>query len=204
MPSLSVILPSDVAAPSGETELALALAAALECDSTHPIARSILAHAAQEGIEPASAQNVREIAGKGMTEFVYTSGNAEGIDRTLDYMDRDSDGLIFTNLVDYDMLYGHRRDVDGYAKALTYFDERLPEIVSKMREEDILILTADHGCDPGYTRSTDHTREYIPLILYGKSIEPRNIGTRSTYADIGFTVGKYLGLEPDIEGESIL
>ncbi len=173
--------------------------------SLEPPKDTILDEVKNAGMDVLAVGKIHDIfAGKGMTEFVYTSGNAEGIDRTLDYMDRDSDGLIFTNLVDYDMLYGHRRDVDGYAKALTYFDERLPEIVSKMREEDILILTADHGCDPGYTRSTDHTREYIPLILYGKSIEPRNIGTRSTYADIGFTVGKYLGLEPDIEGESIL
>ncbi|MBO6112487.1 MAG: phosphopentomutase [Lachnospiraceae bacterium] len=143
-------------------------------------------------------------AGRGMSEFVYTSGNAEGIDRTLEYMERDIEGLIFTNLVDYDMLYGHRRDVDGYAKALSYFDERLPEITSRMRDDDILIMTADHGCDPAYKKSTDHTREYIPLIIYGKNVEPGNAGTRSTYADIGYTVEKYLGLRPGIKGSYLL
>ena len=95
-------------------------------------------------------------AGKGITEYVYTSGNAEGIERTLEYLDKDFDGLCFINLVDYDMLYGHRRDVDGYAQALTYFDEKLPQILGKMREDDALLITADHGCDPSYTKTTDH------------------------------------------------
>lgn len=103
-------------------------------------------------------------AGSGITDHVYTSGNAEGIDRTLEYMDRDFDGICFTNLVDFDMLYGHRNDVDGYAAALTYFDGRLPEILAKLRPDDILMITADHGCDPS-TPSTDHSREYIPLVM---------------------------------------
>ena len=94
--------------------------------------------------------------GKGITEHVYTSGNAEGIQQTLEYLDKDFEGLCFINLVDYDMLYGHRRDVDGYAKALAYFDEKLPEIQAHMRPEDILMITADHGCDPAYTKTTDH------------------------------------------------
>ena len=98
--------------------------------------------------------------GKGITEHVYTSGNAEGIERTLEYLDKDFEGLCFINLVDYDMLYGHRRDVDGYAKALAYFDEKLPEIQAHMKPEDILMITADHGCDPAYTATTDHTRIY--------------------------------------------
>ncbi len=136
-------------------------------------------------------------AGRGMSEFVYTSSNAEGIDRTLEYMDRDFEGLIFTNLVDYDMLYGHRRDVDGYAKALSYFDERLPELKAKLKDDDILIMTADHGCDPAYKQSTDHTREYVPVIAYGKNVEPENAGTRDTYADIGHTVLSYLGVSPE-------
>ena len=102
--------------------------------------------------------------GKGITEHVYTSGNAEGIQQTLEYLDKDFEGLCFINLVDYDMLYGHRRDVDGYAKALAYFDEKLPEIQAHMRPEDILMITADHGCDPAYTKTTDHTREYTPFL----------------------------------------
>ena len=109
--------------------------------------------------------------GRGITEHVYTSGNAEGIERTLEYLDKDFEGLCFINLVDYDMLYGHRRDVDGYAKALAYFDEKLPEIQAHMKPDDILMITADHGCDPAYTATTDHTREYTPFLMYGDAGE---------------------------------
>lgn len=143
-------------------------------------------------------------AGKGITEYVYTSGNAEGIERTLAYLDKDFEGLCFVNLVDYDMLYGHRRDVDGYAKAMTSFDEKLPEIMEKLRADDLLMITADHGCDPAYTKSTDHTREYTPLILYGQQIEPVNYGTRETFADIEATVLDYLGVEKKAAGTSLL
>ncbi|MCC8029825.1 MAG: phosphopentomutase [Lachnospiraceae bacterium] len=143
-------------------------------------------------------------AGKGITEFVRTSGNAEGIDRTLEYMDRDFEGICFVNLVDFDMLYGHRNDIDGYAKALSYFDARLPELTAKLRPEDILMITADHGCDPG-TPSTDHSREYTPLILYGEPVPAgRNFGTRPTFADIGATVLRYFRISSRIEGDSLL
>lgn len=143
-------------------------------------------------------------AGKGITEFVYTKGNEEGIERTLEYLDKDFEGLCFINLVDYDMLYGHRNDVDGYAKALTYFDEKLPEIMRKLKEDDILMITADHGCDPGYTVSTDHSREYTPFLMYGKKVEPKNLGTRESFADIAATVLDYLELEKSFAGESML
>lgn len=143
-------------------------------------------------------------AGKGITEFTYTQGNQEGIEKTLAYLDKDFEGLCFINLVDYDMLYGHRRDIDGYAKALSYFDEKLPEILGKMREEDILIITADHGCDPGYTKTTDHTREYTPCILYGNHIKPENLGTRDGFADIAATVLDYLDIEQKVSGHSML
>lgn len=147
---------------------------------------------------------IRDIfAGKGITESVYTSGNAEGIERTLEYLDKDFEGLCFVNLVDYDMLYGHRRDVDGYAKALAYFDERLPQLMGKMREEDILMITADHGCDPAYMATTDHTREHTPLIIYGKPVKPVNMGTRDTFADIAATVLDYLGIAQKTEGTSL-
>ncbi len=142
-------------------------------------------------------------AGKGITEFVRTADNAEGIERTLEYMDRDFEGLCFTNLVDCDMLYGHRNDVDGYAKAMTYFDTKLPEITAKMRPEDILIITADHGCDPG-TPSTDHSREYTPLIMFGEPVpQGKNLGTRPTFADIGATVLTYFEIPLHIAGEPL-
>ncbi len=133
-------------------------------------------------------------AGKGIGEYVYTTGNQDGIDKTLAWMDRDFEGLCFTNLVDFDMLYGHRNDVDGYAAALTALDRRLPEFLARLREEDLLIFTADHGCDPS-TPSTDHSREYVPLVIAGKPVQPGiNLGTRSSFADIGATILEYLGV----------
>ena len=143
-------------------------------------------------------------AGKGITDHVYTSGNPDGIEKTLEWMDRDFDGLCFVNLVDTDMLYGHRNDVDGYAKAIAYFDDKLPEIVSKLREDDILMITADHGCDPGYTVSTDHSREHVFFIMYGPKVAPKNLGTRDTFADIAATVLDYHGIKPEFAGKSML
>lgn len=143
-------------------------------------------------------------AGSGISEHVYTSGNAEGIERTLEYLDKDFEGICFINLVDFDMLYGHRRDIDGYAKALSYFDGKLPEIMAKMRDEDVLMITADHGCDPGYLKTTDHTREYTPFVMYGKPVAPGNLGTRKTFADIGASVLQYFDIVPVFAGEGIL
>jgi phosphopentomutase len=148
---------------------------------------------------------IRDIfEGKGLTEFVFTESNADGIEKTLAYMDRDFDGLCFVNLVDFDMLYGHRRDIDGYAKALNYFDTKLPEMVAKLKDDDIIMMTADHGCDPAYQKTTDHTREYIPFIMYGKNVTPKNLGTRSTFADIAATVLDYFKIKPEFEGTSML
>lgn len=143
-------------------------------------------------------------AGKGITESVYTSGNEEGIERTLEYLDKDFEGLLFVNLVDFDMLYGHRNDIDGYAKALAYFDEKLPEICGKLKEDDILMITADHGCDPGYTVSTDHSREHTPFLMYGTKVVPGNLGTRVTFADIGATVLDYFHIKPKFSGTSMI
>ena len=158
-----------------------------------------------EGKDVIAVGKINDIfAGKGVTEFVYTSGNEEGIERTLEYLDKDFEGLCFVNLVDYDMLYGHRRDVDGYAAALTYFDEKLPAILSKMRPDDALLITADHGCDPSYTKTTDHTREYTPMILCGDSIDPGNIGTRESFSDIAATVLDFLGSPERLAGKSML
>jgi len=143
-------------------------------------------------------------AGKGTTDMVRTSNNAEGIERTIEYMKRDFEGLCFTNLVDFDMLYGHRNDVEGYAKALTYFDSQLPRIIAEMGKEDILILTADHGCDPS-TESTDHSREYTPCLIYGSQIQSGiNLGTRASFADIAATILDYFSVTADIAGTSFL
>jgi phosphopentomutase len=143
-------------------------------------------------------------AGSGVTEMVYTKNNAEGIEETLKYQKKEFEGLCFINLVDFDMVYGHRNDVDGYAKALSYFDEQLPRFLESMQEEDILMITADHGCDPS-TPSTDHSREYTPLIVYGNQIKGNcNLGTRKSFADIGSTILEYFNVPSRIQGESFL
>lgn len=159
----------------------------------------------EEGYDVIGVGKINDIfAGKGLTEYTYTSGNEEGIEKTLEYLDKDFEGLCFVNLVDFDMLYGHRNDISGYAKALTYFDGKLTQILSKLREDDILMITADHGCDPGYVVSTDHSREYTPLLMYGNKIQPKNLGTRKTFADIGATVLQYFGIVPKISGTGML
>ncbi len=149
----------------------------------------------EQGYDVWSVGKIIDIfAEKGITEYVRTSSNEDGINQTISLMKKDFNGLMFVNLVDYDMLYGHRNDVDGYAKALTYFDERLPEILAELREDDILMITADHGCDP-LTPSTDHSREYTPLLMVGKPIaEGVNYGTRDSFADICATILNYFGI----------
>lgn len=133
--------------------------------------------------------------GRGITDSVHTEGNADGIEKNILALKNSNYDLIFTNLVDFDMLYGHRNDVEGYGKALEYFDSKLPEIIKNLKQDDILIITADHGCDPS-TPSTDHSREYIPVIVYGKSLKSNiDLGIRKTYADISATVLDYFDLE---------
>ena len=157
------------------------------------------------GLETRSVGKISDIfAGKGISFSVRTSGNAEGIDRTLEQMKTRFDGLCFTNLVDYDMLYGHRNDVDGYARALTYFDSRLPELLALLGPEDLLMITADHGCDPS-TPSTDHSREYVPLVMAGAPLKAgANLGTRDTFADIAATILEYFELKNHGDGKSFL
>lgn len=173
--------------------------------SLKPPAETMLGKLCEAGRSVISVGKIYDIfAGEGITEFTYTKGNEEGIEKTLEYMDKDFEGLCFVNLVDYDMLYGHRNDIDGYAKALSYFDEKLLQICSKLREDDILMITADHGCDPGYTVSTDHSREHTPFLMYGKKIEPKNLGTRDTFADIAVTILDYFGIKPEFDGASMI
>ena len=123
------------------------------------------------------------------------------MDKTEHFAKTDFKGLCFTNLVDFDMVFGHRNDAMGYAKALMEFDRWLGDFIPKLKDDDILMITADHGCDP-LTESTDHSREHIPLLIYGKKIRSVNLGTRSTFADIGKTIADLFGIDADIKGES--
>lgn len=137
-------------------------------------------------------------SGRGIDKAIHTNGNADGIGKTLEEINKDTKGLIFTNLVDTDMLYGHRNNIEGYARALEYFDSKLLEIMSKMKENDMLIITGDHGNDPS-TPSTDHSREYTPILVYGKNIKENvNLGIRNTFADISATILDMLDL-PKLE-----
>lgn len=142
-------------------------------------------------------------AGQGITEHTFTHSNAEGMEIALDALNKDFEGLCFVNLVDFDMLYGHRQDIDGYAKAFAEFDKWLPSFTKRMKSDDILIITADHGCDPG-DESTDHTREYVPLIIYGENVKPQNIGTLDTFSEIASFVTDYFDIQFDCAGKGTL
>ena len=173
--------------------------------SLKPIRKTVLDFIQDQGYEVRGVGKIEDIfAGQGITKAVHINGNNDGVDRTIEWMKDDFSGLLFTNLVDFDMLYGHRNDIEGYARAIQKFDDRLPEIMDAMNEEDILIITADHGCDPT-TASTDHSREYVPLLVYGKHINKgSNLKTRESFADIAATVAEYLGVDAQIEGKSFL
>ncbi len=173
--------------------------------SLKPLRKTVLDYAKESGYMVKAVGKIEDIySGQGITHAVHTHDNMDGIDRTLQYMNEDFEGIIFTNLVDFDMVYGHRNDAFGYAKALIAFDERVPEIIGKLKDEDILIITADHGCDPT-TKGTDHTREYVPLLIYGKGIKSNvNLGTRNTFSDIAATVSEYFGLNAKVPGVSFL
>ncbi len=167
--------------------------------------KTMLDQLSSRGYDVLAVGKINDIyAGKGVTDTVRTQNNEEGIEKLIERTDRDFNGLCFVNLVDFDMVYGHRNNVDGYAKALTYFDSQLPRILKGLREEDILMITADHGCDPA-TPSTDHSREYVPLVIYGKKVKKgMNIGTRGTFADIAATILEYFEIKPEVAGTSIL
>lgn len=173
--------------------------------SIEPPKVTMLDQLKEKGFDVIGIGKIHDIfAGKGLTEFSFTKNNEDGIEQTKEWMKKRFEGLCFVNLVDFDMLYGHRNDVDGYAKALSYFDKQLPKLLGLMREGDILMITADHGCDPS-TPSTDHSREYTPFLMYqygqAKGV---NLKTRKTFADIGSTVLDYFGVESKLDGTSVL
>ena len=171
--------------------------------SLEPPAKTLLDAVKEKGLASIAVGKIYDIfAGRGATEHVYNKSNADGMAHTLHYADQDFTGLCFVNLVDFDMNFGHRRDPDGYAKALSEFDAWLPSLLEKLEDEDIVMITADHGCDPRYTATTDHTREYVPLIVLGKQVKPVNLGTRASFADIAATAAELLGVELSTPGES--
>ena len=155
------------------------------------------------GLDSIAVGKIHDIfAGYGDTEFVFNKSNLNGMEHTTNFAAKDFHGLCFVNLVDFDMLFGHRRDIDGYAKALTEFDGWLGSFLPTLGEEDLVMITADHGCDPAYTATTDHTREYVPLLILGKQVKPVNMGTRYSFADIAATVTELLGVEFETPGKS--
>lgn len=171
--------------------------------SLNPIHETMLDKIKNCGLEVKAVGKIFDIfSGQGITDHIHTKNNMDGVDKTLEYIKQDFKGLIFTNLVDFDMKFGHRNDVKGYANALREFDSRIPELIENMNDDDVLIITADHGCDPT-TESTDHSREYIPILIYGKEIKDGiNIGTRETFSDLGQTVLDLLNIDKMKNGTS--
>ncbi|HEY5584740.1 MAG TPA: phosphopentomutase [Ruminiclostridium sp.] len=173
--------------------------------AAEPTTDTILDKMKQKGLDVIAVGKIEDIfSKKGITEAEHTKSNMNGVDVTLKYMKKQNRGIIFTNLVDFDMLFGHRNNVEGYKQALEEFDNRLPEIMSAMREDDLLIITADHGCDPT-TPSTDHSREYVPVILCGHNIKKDvNLGTRKTFSDLASTIADIFDIENVFPGNSFL
>jgi len=173
--------------------------------AAEPTSDTILDKMKQRGLDVIAVGKIEDIfSKKGITEAEHTKSNMNGVDVTLEYMKKQNKGIIFTNLVDFDMLFGHRNNIEGYKQAIEEFDKRLPEIMSAMREDDLLIITADHGCDPT-TPSTDHSREHVPVILYGHNIKTDvNIGTRKTFSDLASTIADIFDIENVFPGESFL
>ena len=171
--------------------------------SLEPPKQTMLDAIKAAGLDTLAVGKIYDIfAGQGTTDHIFNKSNADGMAHTDDYAARDFHGLCFVNLVDFDMQYGHRRDVDGYANALTEFDTWLGQFLPKLGDEDLVMITADHGCDPAYTATTDHTREYVPLVVLGKQVKPVNLGTRKSFADIAATVTELLNVPFDTPGKS--
>lgn len=173
--------------------------------SLEPTGQTVLDVLKEKGFDVLGVGKIEDIfAHRGLTQSNHAAGNPACIDAAIQYMDQPFNGLLFINLVDFDSVYGHRRDVEGYGKALEYFDERLPEFTSRMTEDDLLIITADHGCDPAHT-GTDHTREYVPILAWKKGLTGHHpIGTRSSYADMAATIADFFGVEERFGATSFL
>lgn len=173
--------------------------------SKKPSESSLLSYLKTDGINVCAVGKIEDIFdGVGITNAVHTKDNMDGIDKTLDYMNSIDTGLIFTNLVEFDSKWGHRRDVVGYGEGLIAFDNALPDIIDKMRANDLLIINADHGCDPTF-KGTDHTREFIPLLMYGKNIKGNvNLGIGDTFANIGQTIAQIFNTKQLSIGKSYL
>lgn len=173
--------------------------------SLEPPKQTVLDAIGEAGQEVIGVGKIYDIfAGRGVQTTYPNKGNDINMERTLEEMDKDFEGLCFVNLVDFDMLYGHRNDIEGYTNALNQFDEQLGVMMEKMKEDDLLIITADHGCDPGF-KGTDHSREYVPCLCYGKTLKQGvNLGLRSSFADIAQTVAEYLEVPYQGDGESFL
>mgnify|MGYP004603292369 FL=1 len=171
--------------------------------SLEPPAQTMLDAIKAAGLDTLAVGKIFDIfAGRGTTDHVFNQSNADGMQHTVDYAARDFHGLCFVNLVDFDMQFGHRRDVDGYANALTEFDTWLGKFLPTLGKEDMVMITADHGCDPAYTATTDHTREYVPLVVLGQQVRPVNLGTRRSFADIAATITDILGVPFETPGKS--
>lgn len=173
--------------------------------SVKPPTKTVLDELKEAGGAVISVGKISDIfAAQGITKAVKASGLEELWNVTLqEAKTAPANSIVFTNFVDFDMVWGHRRDLEGYAQGLEYFDTRLPELAAQLQEDDLVFITADHGCDPTY-KGTDHTREHVPVILFGKHVKPQFIGERATYADLGQTVADYLGLPPLKFGTSFL
>ena len=171
--------------------------------SLEPPAKTLLDAVKDAGLASIAVGKIQDIfAGIGTTEHVYNKSNADGMSHAVRYAAQDFQGLCFVNLVDFDMQFGHRRDAVGYAAALNEFDAWLGAFLPTLGEEDLVMITADHGCDPGYTATTDHTREYVPLLVLGKGVKPADLGTRNCFADIAATVAQLLGVSLETPGKS--
>lgn len=174
--------------------------------SRAPASPTMLDYINERGLSVISVGKIGDIfAGRCVGEYIRTTGNTNGMETVSELAGRDFEGLVFINLVDFDMVYGHRRDVDGYAAALTEFDRWLSHFLKQLRKDDLLMITADHGCDPSYRKTTDHTREYVPLLIWGQPVRRGvNLGTRLSFSCIAQTVCDYLQVPCKLAGRSLL